>query len=73
MQTLSTLPGIAPDRLALPALACAVTFPTAIVGSIATLLLLKRIFRIIPYGRWQNSLRKIAARLNHSNAEHSRY
>jgi putative transport protein len=47
-QTLSTLPGIAPDRLALPALACAVTFPTAIVASIATLLLLKRIFRIDP-------------------------
>jgi len=45
-QTLSTLPGIAPDRFALPALACAVTYPTAIAGSIATVLLLKRIFRI---------------------------
>jgi putative transport protein len=47
-QTLSTLPGIRPERLALPALACAVTFPTAILASIVTLLLLKRIFRIDP-------------------------
>lgn len=47
-QTLGTLPDIASDRLALPALACAVTFPTAIVASIATLLLLKQIFRINP-------------------------
>jgi uncharacterized transporter YbjL len=45
-QTLNTLPKIAPDLLALPALACAVTFPTAIVGSIGTLLLLKQIFHI---------------------------
>src|SRR5436190_6684899 len=47
-QTLSTLPGIAPDRLTLPALAYAVTYPTAIVGIIGTLLLLKAIFRINP-------------------------
>jgi putative transport protein len=47
-QTLSTMPNLAPDRLALPALACAVTFPTAIVASIGTLLLLKQIFRIDP-------------------------
>jgi len=47
-QTLSTLPGIAPDRLTLPALAYAVTYPTAIVGIIGTLLLLKQIFRIDP-------------------------
>src|SRR6478609_8253618 len=47
-QTLGTLPGIAPDRLDLPALAYAVTYPTAIVGIIGTLLLLKRIFRIDP-------------------------
>lgn len=46
-QTLGTLPNIAPDRLALPALACAVTFPTAIVASIGTVLLLKQIFRIL--------------------------
>jgi len=47
-QTLSTLPGIAPDRLTLPALAYAVTYPTAIVGIIGMLLLLKQIFRIDP-------------------------
>jgi putative transport protein len=47
-QTLGTLPGIAPDRLALPAPAYAVTYPAAIVGIIGTLLLLKRIFRIDP-------------------------
>ncbi len=45
-QTLSTLPGIPADRLALPALACAVTYPTAIAGSIFTVLLLTRVFRI---------------------------
>jgi putative transport protein len=47
-QTLSTLPGIAPYRLELPALACAVTYPVAIVGSIGTVLLIKQIFRIDP-------------------------
>jgi putative transport protein len=47
-QTLSTMPNLSPDRLALPALACAVTFPTAIVASIGSLLLLKQIFRIDP-------------------------
>src|SRR6188508_1050687 len=47
-QTLGTLPGIASDRLTLPALAYAVTYPTAIVGIIGTLLLLKQIFRIDP-------------------------
>jgi putative transport protein len=47
-QTLSTLPDIAPDRLTLPALAYAVTYPTAIIGIIGTLLLLKQIFRIEP-------------------------
>jgi putative transport protein len=47
-QTLSTLPGIAPERLALPALASAVTFPTAIVASLAAVLLLKGVFRIDP-------------------------
>lgn len=47
-QTLGTLPGIAPDQLALPAQACAVAYPTAIAGSIATVLLLKQIFRIDP-------------------------
>lgn len=47
-QTLGMIPNLAPDRLALPALACAVTFPTAIVASIGTLLLLKQMFRIKP-------------------------
>jgi putative transport protein len=47
-QTLGTLPGIEPDRLALPALACAVTFPAAILASIATILFLKHVFRIDP-------------------------
>ena len=47
-QTLGTLPGIAPDRLTLPALAYAVTYPTAIVGIIGTLLLLKQIFQVDP-------------------------
>lgn len=47
-QTLATVPGIPPERLALPALASAVTFPTAIIASIGTVLLLKQIFRIDP-------------------------
>src|SRR5689334_8542322 len=47
-QTLGTLPDIDPDRLALPALAYAVTYPTAIVGIIGTLLVLKQIFRVDP-------------------------
>ncbi len=47
-QTLSTLPNIAPDRLALPALGYAVAYPMAIVGIIATLVILKQIFRIDP-------------------------
>jgi len=47
-QALATMPGISPDRLALPALAYAVTYPTAIAGIIGTLVLLKQIFRIDP-------------------------
>ncbi len=47
-QTLSTLPNIAEDRLALPALGYAVAYPIAIVGIIGTLILLKQIFRIDP-------------------------
>lgn len=45
-QTLALLPNIAPERLALPALAYAVTYPTAIAGIIITLLLLKSVFRV---------------------------
>ncbi|GAA5129205.1 putative transporter [Luteolibacter yonseiensis] len=47
-QTLGTIPGIATDRLTLPALAYAVTYPAAIIGIIGTLLLLKQILRIDP-------------------------
>jgi putative transport protein len=47
-QTLGTLPNVAPERLALPALAYAVTYPTAIVGIIGTLLFIKKVFRIDP-------------------------
>jgi putative transport protein len=47
-QALATMPDVSPDRLTLPALAYAVTYPTAIAGIIGTLLLLKQIFRIDP-------------------------
>ena len=47
-QTLGMLTDLAPDRLAVPALAYAVTYPTAIVGIIGSLLLLKQLFRIDP-------------------------
>jgi putative transport protein len=47
-QTLSEMPGVAEDRLALPALAYAVTYPGAIVGIIGTLLALKWLLRIDP-------------------------
>jgi putative transport protein len=47
-QTLGTIPGITQDQLALPALACAVTYPAAIVGSIGALLLIQQFFRIDP-------------------------
>jgi putative transport protein len=47
-QTLGTLPGISPEQLALPALAYSVTYPTAIVGIIGSLLLLKKFFRVDP-------------------------
>jgi putative transport protein len=45
-QTLTTLPGVSPDRQELPALAYAVTYPVAIAGIIGTLLALKALFRI---------------------------
>src|SRR5689334_19315264 len=45
-QTLTTLPGVSLDRQALPALAYAVAYPAAIAGIIATLLVLKALFRI---------------------------
>jgi putative transport protein len=45
-QTLATISGISEDRLALPALAYAVSYPGAIIGIIGTLLVLKAVFRI---------------------------
>jgi putative transport protein len=45
-QALASIPGISDERLALPALAYAVTYPVAIVGIIGTLLALKSLFRI---------------------------
>jgi putative transport protein len=42
------LPGVSDDRLALPALAYAVSYPPAIGGIIGTLLVLKSLFRIDP-------------------------
>jgi putative transport protein len=45
-QTLSTFPEVSADRAALPALAYAVTYPLGIVGIIATLLILKSLFKI---------------------------
>ena len=47
-QTLATVPGITQDRVALPALAYAVTYPAAIAGIIVTLLVVKSVFRIDP-------------------------
>ncbi|RYD25514.1 MAG: hypothetical protein EOP87_24290, partial [Verrucomicrobiaceae bacterium] len=47
-QTLGAMDGISADRLALPALAYAVTYPAAIAGIIATLLILKQVLRIDP-------------------------
>jgi putative transport protein len=47
-QAIAAAPGISPDRLTLPALAYAVTYPTAIAGIIGSLLLVKQIFRIDP-------------------------
>jgi putative transport protein len=47
-QTITTLPGVSPDRQELPALAYAVTYPVAIAGIIGSLLALKALFRIDP-------------------------
>ncbi len=45
-QTMSGMEGMTQDRLALPALAYAVTYPMAIIGIIGSLTLLKRVFKI---------------------------
>lgn len=47
-QALGTLPGIDADRLVLPALAYAVSYPVAILGIIGTLLLLQKAFGADP-------------------------
>jgi putative transport protein len=43
---LSMRPGLSADRLALPALACAVAFPTAVLASILNLVVVGKLFRI---------------------------
>ncbi len=45
-QSLTSLPGIGAERLALPALACAVSYPAGIVGSLGVILAIKFLFRI---------------------------
>lgn len=52
-QALASLPGVTPDQLTMPAVAYAVTYPTAIIGMIGTLLLLKSMFRIDAPGEAQ--------------------
>lgn len=47
-QSLAAMPNIEAERLALPALACAVAYPGAIAGLLGTLVFLKVIFRIDP-------------------------
>lgn len=47
-QSLATIPGIAAERLALPALACAVSYPMGVAALLGTLLVLKLAFRIDP-------------------------
>ena len=47
-QVLATLPQVAADKAALPALAYALSYPVAIAGIILTLLLLAAVFRIDP-------------------------
>jgi putative transport protein len=47
-QTLSALPGVSAERAALPALSYAVSYPLAIVGIIATIVVLKRIMGVDP-------------------------
>lgn len=47
-QSLATVEGISNERLAQPALACAVVYPAAIAGLLGTLVFLKMVFRIDP-------------------------
>ncbi len=45
-QTISSMPGVSQQQANLPALAYAVTYPVGCVGTIVTLLALKRLFRV---------------------------
>lgn len=47
-QSFASLPSATPEQLAVPALACAVSYPIAIVGLLGVLTLLKVVFRIDP-------------------------
>jgi putative transport protein len=47
-QSFASLPNATPEQLAIPALACAVSYPIAIAGLLGVLLFLKTIFRIDP-------------------------
>lgn len=47
-QALATIPGVAPDRAALPGLAYAVTYPAGVVGIIGSIVFLRWIFHIDP-------------------------
>ena len=71
-QTLSTLPNIAADRLELPALGYAVTYPMAIVGIIGTLLVLKQLFRIDPAREATEFARETASASRSIGAAHTR-
>jgi putative transport protein len=47
-QSIASMPGATKEQLAIPALACAVSYPIAIAALLGTLLALKAIFRIDP-------------------------
>jgi putative transport protein len=47
-QSFASLPNATPEELAIPALACAVSYPIAIAGLLGVLILLKVLFRIDP-------------------------
>jgi putative transport protein len=47
-QSFASLPDATPEQLAIPALACAVSYPIAIAGLLGVLLVLKAMFRIDP-------------------------
>jgi AspT/YidE/YbjL antiporter-like protein len=68
-QALATLP-VSHDRLALPALAYAVTYPAAIAGIIGTLLLLKRMFNIDPQKEGEAFLAEQESHVGRRGAPH---